>query len=371
MNFQEADKAIRAWNHRRIDYFRKLRLQLTKLFFDNRKNLLARGSAQKNILVFRLDDKLGDAVVSTGFLKAVKQAFPDHHLVVLAGPQTAEIYKGLSFVNEVVICKKSFGALYKVYGQLKKRTYKYIVNTSHILSPRVIMLLSGLKAEAKTGFLNSDFHVFSATADFSENNHHVLIRYRKLIELMGVSDADLRYVVELKKDSMQKAAEAIKPFSGKKIVLLNSFAGARLRNFSKTTTFEIVRNLLSDGQTVVISAANSGDHRILNEWRKELALDNWKQLPEFSSLEDNLALMSRADLVITPDTAWVHIAAALEKNLVAVYREDTEEKNSLIWAPAHKNARVVYAPSTPENPHDINNVSIGALVKESQSFFQG
>ncbi|MCC2677666.1 MAG: hypothetical protein K0R29_242 [Pseudobdellovibrio sp.] len=370
MSFKETDKAIRAWNHRRIDYFRRLRLQLTKFFFDHRKNLLSAGKAEKNILVFRLDDKLGDAVVSTGFLKAVKKAFPDYKLTVLAGPQTAEIYKGLSFVNEVVTCKKGFVALFKVYSLLKKRTYKYIVNTSHILSPRVIMLLSCLKAEVKTGFLNSEFQVFSETADYSENNHHVLIRYRKLIELMNVRDADLKYVVELKKESLQKAAEAYQAFSGKKVVILNSFAGARLRNFSKTTTFEIVKRLVDDGQTVVISAANAGDHRILTDWRKELNMENWKQLPEFSSLEDNLALMSLADLIITPDTAWVHLAAALEKNLVAVYREDTEEKNSLIWAPAHKNSRVVYAPNTTENPHDINNVSVDSVIKESQSFFQ-
>ncbi len=368
MSFKEIDKIIRAWNHKRIDYFRKIRLQLTNFFFDHRRNLLGPGQAEKNILVFRLDDKLGDAVVSTGFLKSIKQAYPDKKLIVLAGPQTAEIYRGLSFVNDVVTCKKGFGSLLKVNGILKRNTYKFIVNTSHILSPRVVMLLSSLKSEAKIGFLNSDYKVFSATADYNESTHHVLIRYRKLIELMGVQDADLKYVVELKKDSLQKVNAALSPFAGKKIVVLNSFAGARLRNFSKETTFEIVKKLINIGNLVVVSAANSGDHRILNEWRAELNLENWKQLPQIYSLQDNLALINQSDLVITPDTAWVHLAAALEKNLVAVYRQDTDEKNSLIWAPAHKNSRVVYAPSTLENPYDINNLSVDSLILEAQSF---
>lgn len=369
MSLKKIDKAIRDWNHRRIDFFRKIRMVLTKLIFDC-DGALVDGQTEKNILVFRLDDKLGDAVVSTGFLKSIKSFYSDYKLIILAGPQTAEIYKGLSFVDEVVTCKKGMGSLVKAYSVLRKRSYRFIVNTSHILSPRVVMLLSLLKASDKIGFLNSNYKVFSATAEYDSHKDHVLVRYRKLIELMGVKQPDLKYVVELKKDSLKKASEALARFSGKKIVILNSFAGARLRNFSKETTVEVIKRLTADGKTIVISAANRGDHNILNEWRREFNLANWVQLPEFSSLEDNLALINLADLVITPDTAWVHLSAALERNLVAVYREDAEEKNSLIWAPAHKNSKIVYAPSTKENPFDINNVSVDSLVKEAQGFLQ-
>jgi ADP-heptose:LPS heptosyltransferase len=372
MSFENLDKAIRSWNHRRIDFLRKFRLQVTKKFFDHRRNLISPEKAGKNILVFRLDDKLGDAIVSTGFLRSIKVNFKDFKLIVLAGPQTAEIYKSLTFVDEVVVCKKGFGALLKVFLYLKKKSYKYIVNTSHILSPRVVMLLSALKASSKTGFLNSDYKVFSATAEYDEHRHHVLIRYRQLIELMGVESPDLNYVLELKKESLEKAKAALAPFKreNKKIVLLNSFAGARLRNFSKATTQELVEKLTAGGQAIVISVANSGDHRIVSEWRENSKLNNWNQLKEFSSLNDNLALLSLADLVITPDTAWVHMASALGCNLVAVYREDTEEKNSIIWAPAHKNSKVVMAPNIPENPFDINNFSVDEAVQAAKSLLQ-
>jgi ADP-heptose:LPS heptosyltransferase len=369
MSFKNFDKAIRSWNHRRIDFLRKLRLQITKKIFDHRRNLISPEKAEKNILVFRLDDKLGDAIVSTGFLKSIKSNFKDHHLTVLAGPQTAEIYKSLSFIDEVVVCKKGFGRLLKVYFYLKKKSYKYIVNTSHILSPRVVMLLSALKGSAKIGFLNSDYQLFSGTAEYDEHRHHVLIRYRQLIELMGVESPDLDYVLELNKESVEKAKASIAALKrdNKKIVLLNSFAGARLRNFSKETSRKVIEKLTADGQTVVISVANAGDHRIVSEWRENSKNSNWIQLKEFSSLNDNLALLSLADLVITPDTAWVHMASALGRNLVAVYREDTEEKNSIIWAPAHKNSKVVIAPNTLENPYDINNVSVDEVVQAAKS----
>jgi ADP-heptose:LPS heptosyltransferase len=369
MTFKDLDKAIRSWNHRRIDFLRKFRLQITKKFFDHRKNVIPEKRAEKNILVFRLDDKLGDAVVSTGFLKSIKMSYRDHKLTVLAGPQTAAIYKTLPFIDEVVICKKNFGALFKVYSELKKRSYRYIVNTSHILSPRVVMLMSLLRGAGKIGFLNSDYKLFTATAQYDENKHHVLFRYRNLIELMGVEDPELQYVIQLNKDSVGRAAAALEAYkkAGQKIIVLNSFAGARLRNLSKETTSEIIKKLTQNGSHIVLSVANEGDHRILNEWRSGATVKGWLQLSDFHTLDDNVALLSLADLVITPDTAWVHLASALGRNLVAIYREDTEEKNSVIWAPAHPNAKVVTAPSTAENPFDINNVSIDEVLLAANS----
>lgn len=370
MSFKRIDQAIRNWNHKRIDYLRSLRLRITKCFFDNQSNLIAENQGERNILVFRLDDKLGDAVASTGFLNSVKKNYPDCKLIILAGPQTSEIYRGLSFVDDVLTCKKGFGSLLSAFSQLKKKSFKYVVNTSHILSPRVVMLLSLLRAEKKIGFLNGNYRVFSAVADYDANLDHVTTRYRHLAGLMKIQNPDLNYVLEIKPASVAKAQNALAAYkkSGKKIILINSFAGARLRNFSKDTTLKLVKGLIADGNNVVISVANSGDHRILNEWRSEFSnLTNWIQLTEFSSLEDNLALLSQSDLVITPDTAWVHLASAQRVNLVAVYREDTDEKNSLIWSPNHKNSKVVMAPNTPENPHDINNVSVEAVLNQAKA----
>jgi ADP-heptose:LPS heptosyltransferase len=370
MSFKSVDQAIRGWNHRRIDFLRRFRLQVTKKFFDHRAYLVREKNSGDNVLVFRLDDKLGDAVVSTGFLKSIKSNFIGSKLIVLAGPQTSEIYRSLSFVDEVVVCKKGFLSLLKCYRYLKKNSYRYIINTSHILSPRVVMLLSALKASAKLGFLNSDYKLFSATALYDEHKHHVLVRYRNLVELMGVTEPELGYVLEVKKQPLEKAMRSLDSLKkqGKKIILLNSFAGARLRNFSKETTHRIIRGLTDDSSNVVISVANDGDHRIVAEWREGSNLPSWIQMTDFSSLEDNVALLSQADLVITPDTAWVHLASALGRNLVAVYREDTEEKNSVIWAPAHQNAKVVIAPQKPESPYDINNVSVDEVIAAAKAF---
>ena len=97
---------------------------------------------------------------------------------------------------------------------------------------------------------------------------------------------------------------------------------------------------------------------------------NWKHFEEFSNFSDNLALASCAELVITPDTAWVHIASALNIRVLAVYRSDeySEEKNSLIWAPYSeaKYEVVLTVGDAPDKLNNINNFSIDELMKRVQ-----
>ncbi len=81
--------------------------------------------------------------------------------------------------------------------------------------------------------------------------------------------------------------------------------------------------------------------------------------PKIHSLKHNIAAVSIADLVITPDTSWVHFSSALKKKLIAIYREDKSsdiEKNSIIWAPFETNYISIYSNFSEEQ--NINNFDI-------------
>ena len=52
-----------------------------------------------------------------------------------------------------------------------------------------------------------------------------------------------------------------------------------------------------------------------------------------------MALIADADLVISPDTSVVHMAAAWRKPLVAIYKD--VRMNNRLWAPGYDNARQI------------------------------
>lgn len=361
------NQKIRVLNHKRIDALRALKLHLSDLLFSPFSRSVSRQFG--SILVLRMDGKLGDSVTATGFLRELKKKHNNCKLIVVASKETAAVYNKLNYVDQTLVTQKGVFSTLALYWSLKKENYKFIINTSHILNPRVIFLTSFLPAEKKISIENKDYKAFTDHISVDFKNEHITDRYKKILRLVGCEATDLSYQVLIPEDVLVQAKKYIvnKIGSAKKIVAINSFAGAKLRNFSQKTTSAIVRRLLNDPDIVVISLANSGDMKIINQWIDQTFMGRWIASSAPHSLEMNMALMKLADIVITPDTAWVHIASAMNKKLIAVYREDTnrDEVNSVIWAPYNKDHQIIFAPSTANNPDDINNVDIDRVVKET------
>lgn len=47
--------------------------------------------------------------------------------------------------------------------------------------------------------------------------------------------------------------------------------------------------------------------------------------PSIKSIEDSISIISKADLVISPDTSIVHVSSALKKKLICVYPPMVED----------------------------------------------
>jgi ADP-heptose:LPS heptosyltransferase len=92
-------------------------------------------------------------------------------------------------------------------------------------------------------------------------------------------------------------------------------------------------------------------------------MENWFVFPACGDFFVNSRIVERADLVVSPDTAIVHLACALKKDLIAVYRSDTGlEKNSLIWKPYGNRYKMVLAQSlNSELEADINNFDMNEM----------
>ncbi len=82
----------------------------------------------------------------------------------------------------------------------------------------------------------------------------------------------------------------------------------------------------------------------------DISRDNVFYYPESRTIYDAIALVAQADGVISVDTAIVHIAAGLNKPLLALYNPD--KLNYTDWHPNSDNAMTCFAEQV--NPPDIN-----------------
>lgn len=360
---RKLDQKFRSWNHRRIDAFRRWRLQLFLSLF-NQKNETNDLPIEKRCLLLRLDGKLGDTITATGFISALHEA--GYKVDIVARKQHTFIYGFIKTPHRLYSLNKGIFALFGLLLKLRSHSYDSLICSTHILDPASLWLSRFVRARNKIVFKNEEIGFFDVhiSQDFFQN--HVTDRFQQSFKsITGFKSAVVeKYELNIPEAAMSEA----KKFMGdrKKVVVLNSFAGARLRNFTFATSRAIIEALVKE--CVVISIGNDGDLNILREWKKHLHQANWL-VPHRGDFAFNAALVAQAHAVITPDTAIVHLASALNSPLVAVYREDNgEEKNSKIWAPlthcseeSKKGPKIIYAPLP-----DINNVDTHQVIKAAK-----
>lgn len=119
--------------------------------------------------------------------------------------------------------------------------------------------------------------------------------------------------------------------SGRNLVI-NIFAGHQDRSMSQEQLATLLTRLREEYPAINIILL---DHR--NEIR--LSLPEKVSVNPFKTLHHCMALIAQADLVISPDTSVVHMAAAWKKPLVAVYKD--VRMNNRLWAPGYDRARQI------------------------------
>lgn len=195
-----------------------------------------------------------------------------------------------------------------------------------------------------------------------------------VLDKMGISTKDLSYVIPVPAHAKALADEQIQKI-GAPYIIINSFAGARYRSLSEDTTVAMVKHFLEKyPDHKVVSIGNFGDLHILKEWQARHAISAWVVLPQCGDIFVNCRLIEKSELVISPDTAVVHIACAFKRNLIAIYRTDTvAEKNVQIWAPYGCHHKIVLARAQPEaidadiNKFDFYELSLGWFLIVSKT----
>lgn len=366
-------KKIRELNHKRIQWGRNVLLAMAKVFFDGKKNLVI-ASDEDPILVFRLDGKLGDSITSTGFLRELKKQNPHSEIIILANEVAAHIYKELPFVSQVIVGKKGIKSTLKMYEKLKGKSYKYIINTSYILKPQIVFLASQLKAQEKVSWENSEFKLFTKHVILDFTQDHITDFYRKTLKSLNLQfdSINLDYEITLPKSSIQKAQEKILELRKKnqKIIILNVFAGANKHNLTAENTIKIIKLITEKYSGIVITTANRGDQQILNDWKnKNSEIKNWFIFSDLTGLNDNLALIKEADLILSPDTSIVHAACALRKPLIAIYKVvKPPDYGTLNWKPyGSPQIQIIYS-DTPDR--HVNAFSMNELELALQKFIK-
>lgn len=342
---------IRRLNHNRIDFLRQLRKDFLRLLI-NQKNPLSHERPRsdiKSIVVLRLDGKLGDTITITGLLDDLFNA--GYQITIITREYQSFIYDYINTPITVLRISNLFSVL-KVLFKLRSDKYHFLICTSHLLDPSSLLLARYIKSYEKTVFLNKEFGFFDHHVCENFNNVHITERYNLLLQSIGLKTKGFvfKYNLQSKSNLHELYQTDFKLIKQNKIIILNSFAGSSDRNLSQDLTEKIISEVLSVHQNhIVISIGSQSDYNNhLMKWKINFSKkfgQKWCLL-SCGDFALNYLAVKNADLIITPDTAIIHLASALQKKIIGIYRvASNHDEYPVVWAPLRPadDFRIIYA----------------------------
>ena len=190
--------------------FRKYLLRvLAILIFAKKLPDFGSGQDIQRILFIRID-RIGDLVISTPTLKAVKKAFPASQVIVLASPSNQSLLLNNPYVDQVIVYNQQEGLKEKlrIIKQLREYRFDLAIDPypDYELKTALIALLSG--AKWRIGYSSYGRQVFFNLSgpEIAEDRHLVDLTL-DILKPLGVRSNDKKPEIFLTEDEKKWARD--------------------------------------------------------------------------------------------------------------------------------------------------------------------
>ncbi len=345
---------LRQWNRRRNYYFKALRMRLAKLCLDYRSCRPLTLDTVKKVLLLRDDGKIGDMVVSTSLLREF--SVRGYIIDVLATPENFPIVENNPYIRKVFINNTK-----DISKQLSQENYDAVIDMGDKISPKSLYLLRTIKANNVIGFNKKEYKIYNKSIPFQGYNEHISKRYSLLMTELGFKNYSVDYELHICDHVHEKVSEYLKSLPGKYNFVINPFTASKERDLEEGNLQKLVNELhkkFADVNIILIG---------LPERMANINIEKAFVNPHMS-IQGAMSLIYQCDIIISPDTSVVHIAAVWKKPLVALYGNDTHGmfNNNDVWGPGYNNAIQI---TSIDKYHSVSTIPILEILKAVDVLF--
>ncbi|MCK4351522.1 MAG: glycosyltransferase family 9 protein, partial [Candidatus Krumholzibacteria bacterium] len=180
-------------------------------------------SNPKKILVIRFSS-LGDMVLLTALLEALRKALPGAEIHLLTKKRYAELFAGDDRIDRVIpLLTTGFGELLRLRSVLARERYDLIIDAHNVIRSNLLYgtIHAGLKLQLqrdqlkKLLLIRSKFNLYKRTVLHSK-------RYLEMLRFIGLDSVDAKTVIRPPGQAMEKARKILSDcgFESKTIVAL-------------------------------------------------------------------------------------------------------------------------------------------------------
>ena len=272
----------------------------------------------KKILLIRLSS-LGDVVLTTPAIRAVRAHFRDAYIAMLVAKQSADALHENPHLNEIITFDrfakdKDTGEMLRIIRHLRKRKFTLAIDLQRKFRTEILMYFSGAVERVGKGRL--------CTIRVQEQgNKHATVHYFDLLHAVGIPAADQRLELFLAESERSDAAKRLDTVGVDKMTLnvgLFPGAGWELREWMPERFAAIGDRVVAQFNADVLVFGGPKESELV---QTVVNLMDAPAIPFAGNLEIRqfAACIEQCDLFLTNDTGPMHIAAAVGTPTVSLF----------------------------------------------------
>ena len=288
---------------------------------------------RRHIVVPRWDAKLGDAIVSSFFFR--EAARMNMRVTVITVAELVPLHQQVFGVERVVVTSANPGVVELIRLVRQLGPVDTVVHLVCKLQPAEILFIRLLRP-ASLYSLDDDLRCVNRKCGAVTAGLNVMERYRHVLQALGAQTVNSDYIVPL-------PAELPAPDAAPQI-LFNPWASREDKSLSLSCATVTLRAIAAEFPAHRIGILyGPASREQANRLEAAVTCANVIRVANIATPADVAGYLCRAQVVISIDTAIVHLAVGLKKRLIAIYPGSPEVANPWL-PPASALTEVIYSP---------------------------
>ena len=323
----------------------------------------------KRICFFRLNNHIGDVLVTSFFIRELKKRFVNDKLTVVATSPIDQLYQNNPYIDDLLclppICylktsnmnaktplilnSKVLWGLFQILLEIRKRHYDLIITDAIIPTwrNRLYFKLCGAKQTILPILDNTTFR------------QHISVFYKEVLVKLGVKDVNCSYEIYISPQAQEEANKFLRTNSlTNNLVIFNPLASIEARSMSNCQIELILDSITRLYPNLPV---------VLLDYKQQYQQFAKKAILCHLDIESVAALFKQAMGIITVDTSTVHLADVFQKPMLSIYAHNRYSFPNNIYIFGSTNPKTIFLQS-----HDkVADIPLNLLEEKLQQFLDG
>ena len=307
------------------------------------------GNKKKYRILIVRTDRIGDVLLSTPAIKAVRKAHPNAHIAVMVRPYVEDIVDGNPYLDEVILYDKDnkhkgfFGSLAFIL-ELRRKSFDLAIILHPTVRSNLVPFLAGIPErvgyDKRWGFL--------LTKRIKDTKHlgekHEIDYNLDVLRAIGIAakDRTLYMPVKAEYERVIDRFMALNDLGGKDVIVaVHPGASCRSKRWPAYRFGRVADELMDKYNVKIVIIGGPSDVKTVQEVETGM-LHKPIVLSEEHSLGEVAALLKKCKLLISNDSGPVHIAVAVGTPVISLFGRLDPGLSPQRWGPIGQDDIVIH-----------------------------